>query len=154
MRDLFNAESLSVRRARRSKKRGPLEWTICDDHHAPSYVSYLLYWHTYLHRTALSGSRGYIDTRLLDDETRALFNDCIIVQYDLTAARNHENRLGIRWNRETVVNSIRSGSFTRDLRSAYSHGLVYLLLERSEEVQRWTSSPIEWIPPKTKKGNV
>ena len=146
MDDLFNADSLAVRRAKHSKKRGSLDWALCANHQAPSYVSYLLYWHSYLHRTALGGSRGYTDTRLLDDETRALFNDCIIVQYDLTTARNHEKRLGIRWNRETAVTSIREGSFTRELRSAYSYGLVYLLLERSEVVRAWEGESSQWTP--------
>lgn len=137
MRDLFSNESLAVRRAKRSKKRGDLEWEIVDSHEPASYIDYLLKWSDYIHRTTLSGQRGYVDLDGLDPETEALIKTCNLVQCDLMSARYYERSLGIRFTRSSVVACIKNTSFSKQIKQAYSYGLVYLLLEREAVVRDW-----------------
>ena len=140
-RDLFGGESLSVRRARRDKRRGPLEWRVVSSHNEPSIIADLLYWSAYLHRARICGQDTSKGAQNVPEDLRHVLNTCNLVQCELVQARRHEIRLGIRFNRDEVLRAHHEDSFSNDLRRAYSYGLVYLFLERVQIVSEWGDPP-------------
>lgn len=137
MRDLFSSESLAVRKARSSKKRGSLEWILVNNHEASSYVDYLIRWSDYLHRIRLCGSKGVIDTHGLDQETESLINTYTIDQPALMKLRYYERSMGIRFSRCSICEAVASEKLSKAVKLCYSYGLVYMLLEREAIVQSW-----------------
>ena len=144
--DLFGGESLAVRRARRDPLRGALDWALCSSHDTPSTVADLLYWGAYLHRERLCGHNAFNDTAHLDDAFRDVLKHCTLVQCDLVQARRYEIRLGVRFNRGDVLRAHRERTFSRELRAAYSHGLLHMYLERVEVVSQWGDPPDPLAP--------
>ena len=144
MRDLFGGESLSLRKARSSKKRGELEWTLCSSHRPPSYISKLLFWYSYSRRHALCNKRGTLDHPQLDNDTARLIKTCTIVHPALMTARYYENQLGIRFTRKSVTELIELGTFSKSLKQCYSYSLCYVLLERESIVTQWLDPPTEY----------
>jgi hypothetical protein len=144
MEDLFGGDSLSVRKARKSKKRGPLEWSLTDSHHPPSFISELLYWYTYYRREKLCRSNVTLDPSLIDPVVKKLITTCTIVHPVLTRARYYEITLGLRFSKQSVAELIELNTFPRDLQNCYSYSLCYLLLERETIVSQWPDPPTEY----------
>ena len=137
MRDLFSNESLAVRKARSSKKRGSLEWELVNSHHVYSYVNYLLHWSDYIHRARLCGSRGYVDIGELDTETRDLINTYTIDQPALMSLRYYEKSMGLRFSRSSIIDAVSSEKLSKAVKQCYSYSLVYMLIEREAIVKSW-----------------
>ena len=139
--DLFGGESLSVRRSRRDKRRGALEWQVVSSHSAPSIIADLIYWGAYLHRARICGQDTTEEMRKLPADLRDVLNTCNLVQCDLVQARRYEISLGFRFTRAETISAHLDGSFSRELKRAYTFGLVYMLLERTQLVSQWGDPP-------------
>lgn len=141
-----DALPLVYRSALSDPNRGALRWLCAESHSEPSYIAELWYWCLYLHRAELCGS---VDMSLLDtaeSDTRSLFKTLSSVQPSLMRARNLEIELGVRWERGTVVATIRDGTFKRELASSYSYSLLHVYLDRYERARSWVDEPVAWYP--------
>lgn len=144
--DLFGGESLAVRRARRDPRRGSLEWQVVSSHSAPSIISEIIYWGAYFHRARICGQNTTEEMSALNDDLRHVLNTCNLVQCDLIQARRYEISLGLRFSRAEVLSAHLDQSFSRELKRAYSYGLVYLYLERTQIVSQWGDPPDPLAP--------